>query len=212
MKLSSFGVAAVVAVALCLHEGVVLGDAPRSDCCLVHTQRHAVARFCSLDIDVLTCGYEMTECSTWNKFGTSRSHAYLPAPLQTMMSKNKKCSRAYLAFKCSEQCGTCDPQKRYLGACSSQYEEMVGACAEFIDNPVYGKYFVGGNETYPDEGSGDCVAVKGHRMMNTFSWGSLGVVVAFIVIVVVMAVADKLVLAPMYAAKESNGKKFVYKP
>ena len=203
-----------IAVVLCLHKvDVVLGDTPRADCCLVHTQNHAVARFCALDIGVRTCGYEMTECATWNKFGTSRSHAYLPAPLQAMMSKNKQCSRAYLAFKCSEQCGACDSQMRYLGACSGQHEDMVEACAEFLDNPVYGKYFAGGNESsYPDDDSGDCVVVRDHRMMNTFSWGSLGVVVAFIVIVVVMAVGEKLVLAPMYAAKESKGKKFGYKP
>lgn len=203
----------VILAALFLIGGTALGEAPRSDCCLIHTQNHAATRFCMLDVSTITCGYEMTECATWNKFGLSRSHTYLPAPLQTMLSKNKKCSSSFLEFKCSEQCGICD-KSRYLGACGSLYDEMIDNCAEFVKNPVYGKYFVVSNvtEAFPKEEKGNCVTVKGHRMMNKFSWGSLGVIIAFFVVVMTLAVLDKMVFAPKYAEKESMGRHFGYKP
>lgn len=193
---------------------VTRGDVPRADCCLVHTQNHAATRFCKLDVKTVTCGYEMTECSTWNKFGLSRSHTYLPSVLQTMLSKNKKCSRTFLDFKCSEQCGICDQKSRYLGACGSLYDQMLEDCAEFVANPVYGKYFVVNNASgvFPKEEKGNCVTVKGHRMMNTFSWGSLGVIVAFFAVAITLAILDKTVFVPRYAERESKGKHYGYKP
>lgn len=205
----------VIATIICLLGGsTVHGEAPRSDCCLIHTQNHAATRFCKLDVKTTTCGYEMTECATWNKFGLSRSHTYLPSELQSMLSKNKKCSETFLDFKCSEQCGICDQKSKYLGACGSLYDVMIEDCAEFISNPVYGKYFVVDNttEAFPEVEEGNCVTVKGHRMMNKFSWGSMGVIIAFFVVVMTLAVLDKKVFAPKYAERESTGKHFRYKP